>query len=295
MEKIGKRILFTSYNCKEIEIMEETSAYIELLKKMLCDYHRVDIPEYKPLYSNPSRTTNGWMRMLDKLLRKANYAVCEVNDNNEEKRMIGADRPAYADTMIGIKRLNNIEYCLRDVVKNNVEGDIAELGVWRGGAAILMRALLKEMNIKDRIIWVADSFEGLPKPDDKNYPADKGDTHHKFGDLAVSLEEVKNNFKKYGLLNEQVKFLKGWFKNTLPTAPITKLALLRLDGDMYESTLNGLVNLYPKLSKGGYIIIDDWGAIPACKQAVEDYRKKNNIAEEIQEIDWTGVFWKKVK
>jgi len=111
--------------------------------------------------------------------------------------------------------------------------------------------------------------------------------------LDGSVKQVKNNFSKYGLLDDNVKFLKGWFKDTLPVAPINKLALLRLDGDMYESTMDGLVNLYPKLSKGGYIIVDDWGAVEGCKLAVLDYRKKHGITEEIITIDWTGVYWKK--
>ncbi len=133
-----------------------------------------------------------------------------------------------------------------------------------------MKAILKESNINNRVVWVADSFEGLPKPDEKKYIADKGDAFYKVTDLAIPMEEVKKNFEKYNLLDNNVKFLKGWFKDTLPSAPIESLAILRLDGDLYESTMDGLINLYSKLSKGGFIIIDDWGAFPACKQAVKD-------------------------
>ena len=154
--------------------------------------------------------------------------------------------------------------------------------------------LLKENKITDRIIWVADSFEGLPRPN-KNYTSDIGDKHYSYKQLKVSIEEVKSNFDKYNLLDNQVKFLKGWFKDTLPVAPINKLAVLRLDGDMYESTTDCLENLYPKLSVGGYLIIDDWGALPSTKQAVIDYREKNEITEKIIPVDWTGAFWKKEK
>ncbi|HSY75753.1 MAG TPA: TylF/MycF/NovP-related O-methyltransferase [Bacteroidia bacterium] len=272
--------------------MEPSSAYIDLLKKMLTDYHRAGLKEYKPLYHYPNLLIKPLL-LLDKILRTKNLAISEINDTTVEKRISGQDKPAYADTMMGMRRLNNLEYCIRDVIKNNAEGDFIELGVWRGGATILMRAMLKEMNITNRNVWVADSFEGLPNPDSDKYPADKGDNHSQFGELAVSINEVKQNFEKYGLLDEQVKFLKGWFKDTLPNAPIKNLAILRLDGDMYESTMDGLVNLYPKLSKGGYIIVDDWGAVPACKQATEDYRKQRGITEPIKEIDWTGVYWKK--
>jgi len=155
-----------------------------------------------------------------------------------------------------------------------------------------MAAILKAYNQK-RNVWVADSFEGLPKPNADKYPHDKDDVHHTKTRLAISKEEVENNFKNYSLLGENIKFLKGWFKDTLPKAQIDKLALVRLDGDMYESTMDGLINLYPKLQSGGYIIIDDWGAVPACKKAVLDYREKNNITEDIILIDWGGVYWKK--
>jgi len=153
--------------------------------------------------------------------------------------------------------------------------------------------LLELFGDQEKTVWLADSFEGLPPPDSKNFPADEGDEHHTFKDLVVSIEEVKNNFTKYELLDNRVKFLKGWFKDTLPAAPIQKLSLIRLDGDMYESTIDALFYLYPKLTVGGFCIIDDWGAIPACKKAVEDYRSVFNISERIQIIDWTGVFWEK--
>ncbi|HTB32155.1 MAG TPA: TylF/MycF/NovP-related O-methyltransferase [Bacteroidia bacterium] len=275
--------------------MEKTdSAYIELLKKVLIDYHHVNSTEYRPLYPVPGIQIR-FFKLLDKILRTFNYAVCNVYVNSEEAMMNGTGRPVYADTMVGMKRLNNVEYCIREAIKNNVEGDLIELGVWRGGTVILMRALLKELGSTDRIVWVADSFNGLPPPNPDKYPADKGDKFSKYGELAIPEKDVIHNFEKYGLLDDQVKFLKGWFKDTLPVAPIKKLALLRLDGDMYESTMDGLVNLYPKLSIGGYIIIDDWGAVPSCKKAVEDYRKEHQITDEIIPIDWTGVYWKKTK
>lgn len=210
-----------------------------------------------------------------------------------EIRITGKDWPAKGDTMIGIKRLENIEYCISEILKNNIAGDFIETGVWRGGAVIFMQAVLKAFDVKGRNVWVADSFEGLPKPNEELYPADKGDTDYTIKELAISLETVRNNFKKYHLLDNNVKFLKGWFKDTLPKAEINKLALLRLDGDMYESTIEALTNLYPKLSIGGYIIIDDWGAIPVCTKAVEDYRRQHNITEEIIIVDWTAIYWKK--
>ena len=200
--------------------------------------------------------------------------------------------PLLAHTQIGLKRLNNIQYCAEEIIKNDVGGDFIETGVWRGGACIFMRGILKAYGITDRSVWVADSFEGLPAPNTKKYPQDAGLTWHLRPDLEVSIEQVKDNFTSYGLLDEQVKFLKGWFRDTLPEAPLEKIALLRLDGDMYESTMDALSNLYPKLSIGGYIIIDDY-CLDTCVQAVQDYRAKCGINSEIITIDWSGVFWQK--
>jgi O-methyltransferase len=201
--------------------------------------------------------------------------------------------PQFAHTMIGFPRLNNLQMCVQNVIEQNIPGDLIETGVWRGGSCIFMRSILKAYGVTDRTVWVADSFAGLPPPDVEKAPADAGDKLHTYSELAISLETVQEHFRLYGLLDNQVKFLKGWFKDTLPTAPIGKLAVARLDGDMYESTMDGLTNLYPKLSVGGYLIVDDFNAVAACRQAVEDYRGRNGITEPIETIDWTGAFWKR--
>ena len=197
--------------------------------------------------------------------------------------------------MIGLKRLDNIKFCIENILAKKVPGDLIECGAWRGRATIFMRAVLKAHEINNRVVYVADSFEGLPRPDIAKYPQDKGMNLYKYDYFAVSLEEVKDNFDRYNLLDEQVYFLKGWFKDTLPKAPIKKLAVLRLDGDLYESTMDSLVNLYPKLSVGGYIIVDDFGYFDACKNAVLDYRKANGITDEIIKIDYLGIYWRKSK
>jgi len=211
----------------------------------------------------------------------------------DEIRRQGGAWPAMAHTMIGMKRLDNLQFCIEDVIGKKVRGDFIETGVWRGGACIFMRAILKARGVSDRIVWLADSFEGLPKPDAAKYPEDAGLRLHAVPGLAISLEEVMLNFREYGLLDEQVRFLKGWFRDTLPKAPMERLAVLRLDGDMYESTIEALEHLYPKLSPGGYVIVDDYGAVPGCRRAVDDFRKREGITEKIEEIDWSGVFWRR--
>ena len=208
-------------------------------------------------------------------------------------RSQGLDWPEKAHTMIGFYRLRNIRQLVQFVLQNKIPGDFIETGAWRGGASIYARAILKAHHCIDRTVWVADSFEGLPKPEEDKYPADAGDVHHTYSDLAVSLEQVKENFSKYDLLDNQVKFLKGWFKDTLPTAPIDRLAILRLDGDMYSSTIEAITALYDKLAAGGFVIVDDYNAVPACKQAITDFRNERNITDPIVNIDRIGVFWQK--
>jgi O-methyltransferase len=208
-------------------------------------------------------------------------------------REVGADLPASAETMVGAKRLQNLRSCVESVLRDGVPGDLVETGVWRGGASIFLRGLLAAHGVTDRVVWVADSFEGLPKPDAERYPADQGDDHWTRPELAVSLEQVQANFARYGLLDEQVRFLKGWFKDTLPTAPIEQVAVARLDGDLYESTTDALDALWPKVSAGGYVIIDDYGAIEACKAATDDFRAAHAITDELVQIDWTGHYWRR--
>ena len=209
------------------------------------------------------------------------------------KRDQGLDWPSVAHTMIGHQRLRNLRQCCEQVLEAGIPGDFVETGIWRGGACILMRAVLASFGDDTRSVWCADSFEGLPKPDATNYPADAGDTHHVHDPLRISLEQVQDNFRKYGLLDGQVKFLKGWFKDTLPTAPIDRIAVLRLDGDMYQSTMDALEALYDKVVTGGFVIVDDFGAVPACAQAVRDYLGARKEVVDAHEIDWTGVYWRK--
>lgn len=205
----------------------------------------------------------------------------------------GRDWPRLAHTMIGRKRMENLRFCVEDVLAKGVPGDFIETGVWRGGACIFMRGILAARGVTDRRVWVADSFAGLPPPNVEKYPADTRDKLHTCAELAVPLEAVKATFRRYCLLDDNVQFLVGWFKDTLPSAPIERLAVARLDGDMYESTIIALTSLYPKLSAGGYLIVDDYGAVRACKRAVADYRAQYGINDPIRTIDSSGVFWQK--
>jgi O-methyltransferase len=264
--------------------------YLDLIAKVLTRYgfegrnatvdlHGTSYPQYL-------------LDMLHRELPGRDVRLVERGTFDKALREEGRDWPADAETMIGMKRMANVRACVEQVIKDEVPGDLIETGAWRGGATIFMRAILKAYGVTDRTVWVADSFEGLPKPDDR-FPADTGDQHHTRDFLAISEEEVRDNFRRYDLLDDQVRFLVGWFEDTLAPAPIEKLAVLRLDGDMYSSTMVALDALYDKVSPGGFVIVDDYGAVPACAEAIGDFREKHGITETLEDIDWAGVFWRK--
>lgn len=205
-----------------------------------------------------------------------------------------------AVSMIPLARFDNIKSCIENIVRESVRGDLIETGVWRGGATIFMRGVLAAYGVNDRVVWAADSFEGLPEPDADKFPleavAQSGPVMRKaYNNLAVGLEEVKRNFAAYGLLDEQVRFLKGWFKDTLPTAPIDTLSLMRLDGDFYESTRDALCSLYDRLSPGGYVIIDDYGedSWTYCRRAVDEFRSERHVEDPLIAVDSKCYYWRR--
>ena len=236
--------------------------------------------------------------LLQRILALKEITLAQDIGGQGTERPVTTGRGSWLDaisalTLLGKQRLNNLRWCVEDVLRRDVPGDMIETGVWRGGACILMRAILKAHDIRDRKVYAADSFEGLPPPDPMRYPLDRGSKFHEQRGFAVSLDEVRRNFEAYGLLDNQVKFVKGWFRETLPKLTGHMWSVIRLDGDMYQSTMEALESLYPDLSTGGFIIIDDFGAVPGCRQAVLDYRQRHHIREEIHEIDWEAVFWRR--
>jgi hypothetical protein len=212
--------------------------------------------------------------------------------NPSPARRDGKDWPELGFTMIGAARLDNIQRCIESILQEGIAGDFLEAGVWKGGAAMFMKAMLLEAGINDRTVWLADSFQGLPPPN-ADYPADAEDVHYQHEALAISLQDVQENFRKLDLLDENVRFVQGWFHETLPHCPVRQLALLRLDGDMYESTIVTLEALYDCVSPDGYVIVDDYGYLESCRQAVHDFLQARSLQPRIEKIDWTGVFWRK--
>lgn len=302
--------------------------YLDLLKRCLLNliYEDLSLPLINdPAFSAPSEgvLSRVWAAALWLSRRKlsspiAQYTVRRTRGRLEEigafdcqKRLEGRDYPSQAHTMIGMRRLYNIQSLVEDILQQHIPGDLIETGVWRGGATILMRGILKVYGITDRTVWVADSFAGMPRrgqdgmlhsfssSEYASWPATI--RRHPLKLLAIaaqmkqgtSYEEVRDNFARYGLLDEQVQFLQGWFHETLPSAPIRRLALLRLDGDLYDSTYDALKWLYPKLSMGGYTIVDDYSTFSECQRAIHDYLEATDAEVDLQHVDEQAVFWQK--
>lgn len=295
--------------------------YLDLMKRAVCNILYEDVPSW--IFDRTQKTITAADRFV------------------LEKRVTGEDGPTAAHTMIGWKRLSNIQTCLEDVLARGVPGDVIETGVLGGGATIFMRAVLKAHGDTRRRVFVCDSFVAQPvsappkavqwalkgaasiphKPwqrelfqilqqinPSKSLPSTDEPSDElvdyvmqvlQQGDkMAVptrdtSLDGVRSNFARYGLLDDQVVFVKGYFADTLPGLDTAALSLLRLDGDLYDSTHDALTHLYPKLSPGGYCIIDDYASFTDCRRAVDDYRQAHDITEPMIEVDAHAVYWQK--
>jgi hypothetical protein len=260
--------------------------YIDMVKRAVLNIPYVDAE------INPIQPHGSLRKVVLKLFGRAGIQLAHARRGNYAARLKGHDFSDISHSMLSMQRLDNVQYAVETVIKEGVPGDFIETGVMRGGAIILMRAILKAYGVTDRVIWAADSFEGLPAPDVEKYPEDRGAEWHLRPLTEVGVDMVRRNFDRYGLLDDQVKFLKGWFRDTLHVAPVERLAILRLDGDLYESTMDALVPLYPKLSPGGFVIVDDYN-LEMCRKAIHDYRDKHGITDAIVPIDDAGVYWRK--
>ena len=273
----------------EVEIGRLRSRYIELVQLALT--HML----YRPFDIRWDETAPADDYAGSEELREAAAKEFARDDFDwADVRADGRDWPQYAQTMVGLKRLANVRYCVEQVLADVVPGDLIETGIWRGGVVILMRAILDAYGDRTRTVFAADSFQGVPPPNLDDYPADAGSVLHTAKALSISRAEVERNFELYGLLDEQVQILEGWFKDSLPEVKSRTWSVIRLDGDLYESTMDALTNLYPGLSVGGFVIVDDYGHGP-CQQAITDFREANGISDPIEAVDWLGAFWRRTR
>ena len=242
------------------------AAYLELLKLCLCDL------------AGPSTASVG-------ALPDATVMARELRGDALRLRAVGMDWPLQGLTMVGLRRLDDLQACVEQIVGDDVPGDLIEAGAWRGGASILMRATLDALGA-GRTVCVADSFQGFPAGDESASDLSRQDY------LAVPLAEVRENFARLGL-RDGVEFVPGFFEDTLPGLADRRWAVVRLDADTYEPTRAALDALYPGLVPGGYLIVDDYRSFEGCRRAVDEFRHEHDISEPIEPIDFTAARWRR--
>lgn len=230
--------------------------------------------------SDSPRTKNYWINLLLKLSpRLLNKAWGKMSPN--------------ALTMCGEKSIQQLIEALVTIQTEKIPGDFIETGVWRGGLPLIMRAHLHSVADTQRTVWLADSFQGLPHDSTDSKDQLAHTLLKPLGYLKTQRQEVEKAFEFFGLLDHQVKFLEGWFKDTLPSLNKVAFSLVRLDGDYYESTRDAITALYPNLSQGGYLIVDDFNLPLGCKRAILEYREQNQITEPMVKINRQAVYWRK--
>ncbi|MBV8517039.1 MAG: class I SAM-dependent methyltransferase [Acidobacteria bacterium] len=268
--------------------------YLDLLKKALVN---LIYPEHElRLYHLEHTPTTGDRLADQRRLRDLRYVdaptfdeiVACKRDGQNFRRLV----TRYSHTMVGLRRLENLEWCASELFAAGVEGDFLEAGACQGGASIFMRALQVAYGEPHRRMWVADSFAGLPEPvSEPDAGIDFSESKQPW--LAASLDAVRDNFRTYDLLSDEVQFIPGWFSETLAAAPVERLALLRIDADLYASTMDVLTALYDKVVPGGFVVVDDYHAFVVCRRAVDDFRASRGITAPLRRVDWTAVYWQK--
>lgn len=186
-------------------------------------------------------------------------------------------------TLVGIRGLEVTYKLCKMMNEKNIKGNFVELGVARGGCAALMAEVAFNSGGMERQLWLFDSFEGLPDPTDDDYSSGNTGEHVRplpKGSCLGTIEDVQTLlFSILNYPNGKIYFVKGWFQNTLPIRhkDVKDIAVLRIDGDWYESTKYCLEYLYYQVVSGGVVIIDDYQTCYGCKKAVDEFISKNNI------------------
>lgn len=203
--------------------------------------------------------------------------------------------------------VHNLMYCCASAMLQRIEGDFFEAGVWRGGGAIAMASVLMDYphEAAKRKVWLADSFAGMPLPEER-YPSDSGSRWHPGtlrldgrGEwLVIDEHDVRESLQRFKIPDEMVRFRVGFFSH-LSQGPLpSSIAVLHLDSDMYASTYQALQVLYPLVSVGGYVVEDDYQnpGFSTSREAVRDYMSSNNCEEAIYRVEGPHAFaawWRK--
>ena len=232
--------------------------------------------------------------------------VMNVHYNYFPGYIDGNDVPPKADalSMAGKRRLDNFAICVATVIRDGVEGDVIETGSWRGGASFVAAKVIDLLGQgKHRKVYICDSFKGIPAPpSDRVY--NQEDHNANFPVFSeVSTKQLLLDAERFRLNTGNLQVVEGYFNATLPALldshPRMQFSVLRLDGDTYFSTMDALRNLYPRLSPGGFVIVDDFADWAGCREAVDDFRREQGIRDPIVLVPHRrgeilrGAYWRK--
>ena len=218
----------------------------------------------------------------------------------EDRRIIEQASPY---TMTGAARLQSLVDAVRYCVRREIPGAFAECGVWRGGSVLAMLLTLEDLGVRDRDVYLFDTFAGMTEPTEHDtspveqpalatWEAAKGEGSRAWGglfDAALFNEDaVRATLLATGYPEARLHLVRGPVEETLPQGAPGDIALLRLDTDWYESTRHELVHLYPRLQPGGVLIVDDYGHWEGCRRAVDEYFTSDAPPLLLHRIDYTG-------
>ena len=201
-------------------------------------------------------------------------------------------------TMTSIERMYTLYKAVEYISINNIDGDFAECGVWKGGSSMIAAFALIHFKNTSKNLYLYDTFSGMSEPGvhDRDFRNDSADKVYKesIQDNGISawcnasLNEVQNNLRRTGYPENQITYIEGKVEDTIPETVPNELSLLRLDTDWYDSTLHELIHLFPRLRKGGILILDDYGHWQGARRAADEYFKSKGIFPFLSRIDYTG-------
>ena len=280
----------------ELIIKKRLRGFVLLLEKTLPRrvfdaFYKVSFPVYKELVR--------WLYLLKEFVK------CRRTGDKNRWVMVKSIFGVMPYSLVGVGGLEVTYKTVKNVCEQDIPGDIVELGVARGGCAALMASVMFDKYLCGRIkrkLWMFDSYEGLPDPTDMDFNSELGDGTGNHvrplpkGSCLGQLDEVKDlMFNKNGFPRDRIEFIKGWFDDTVPVTKkeIQQIAILRIDGDWYESTKCCLENLYDKVASGGCIIVDDYQSCYGCRRAVDEFVQNMELNPQIKFDGRGGCYFEK--
>lgn len=241
--------------------------------------------------------------IINKILKRTGHRLVKIPDRfalpfDMDKDFAEIYKKCKEYTKTSKERMYAMHKATKYITESNIPGTIVECGVWRGGSVMVSVLTLIGMDINDRKFCLYDTYKGMVEPTEKDVTLKRNDPARKRWEdgkrdgynawAYASLDEVKHNLFSTGYSEERFKFVVGKVEDTIPSQMPDEIAILRLDTDWYDSTKHELVNLFPRLVKGGVLIIDDYGCFKGAKDAVDEFIKENNIKILLHRVDGAG-------